>query len=187
MLTGKNFSFPHLKILFPTAPVRPYTPFGGELSNVWFDRLDINQNAPEHTETLEEICQVAKEFVEEESKSSNIPMNRIIVGGFSMGGALALHLGYRIVPNVAGVFALSSFLNEGTQVYDSVKGKCTSPLFMCHGDGDSLVPVKWAENTFYNLKDAGVTGNFYSLSDTQHELTRSELNKLQNWLTKTLA
>lgn len=188
MLSGGNFTFPHLRVLFPTAPVRRYTPFGGELANVWFDREDVHPKVPEHKETLNEICDMAVNFIKEESETNKIPMNRIVLGGFSMGGALALHLGYRYLPEIAGVFALSSFLNDGTEVYDRVKqNRHPCQLFMCHGEDDKLVELKWAENTFYELKKAGVTGNFYSLSNTQHELTRSGLNKLHSWLLKVLA
>lgn len=52
--------------------------------------------------------------------NSGIPPNRIVVGGFSMGGCLAMHTGYHLNQNLAGVFALSAFLNNNSIVYESL-------------------------------------------------------------------
>ena len=58
--------------------------------------------------------------IEEEATELGIPYNRIIVGGFSMGGALALHLAYRFNKPFAGCFTISSFLNHDSLVYEVI-------------------------------------------------------------------
>jgi phospholipase/carboxylesterase len=67
-----------------------------------------------------------------------IPADRIIVGGFSMGGALALHTAFHLNLDLAGVFACSSFINHGSIVYDSLKDRKMDQklpeLLMFHGD-----------------------------------------------------
>jgi phospholipase/carboxylesterase len=67
-----------------------------------------------------------------------IPAERIIVGGFSMGGALALHTAFHLHTNLAGVFACSSFLNHGSVVYESLAARKADKelpeLLMFHGD-----------------------------------------------------
>lgn len=127
-LLGRHFSIPHVKFIYPTAPVQPYTPLNNELSNVWFDRRAITIQAQENRRSLASIYETVNEMIDRETKFSNIPESRVIVGGFSMGGCLAMHTGYHLNTNLAGVFACSAFLNEGTIVYDSLDQKKSSEL-----------------------------------------------------------
>lgn len=186
-LLGKDISFPHLRILFPTAPLRPYTPMNGEPSHVWFDRLKISPDVPEHKPDLEIIGKEVSEIIKSEI-SHGISPDRIIVGGFSMGGALALHTAYRYYPQTKGVFALSSFLNNESEIYSHLKGKdgVKCPLLMFHGEKDELVPRQWAQTTFEKLKDLGVNGEFNLIKNTFHELKKHEIISLIEWINKTL-
>ncbi|CAG02781.1 unnamed protein product, partial [Tetraodon nigroviridis] len=127
-----DLAFTHIRVIYPTAPARPvispsfqwwpYTPMRGALSNVWFDRYKISRDCPEHLESIDTMCSTLGALIQDEV-NAGIPAHRIIVGGFSMGGAMALHLAGRYHPELAGVFALSSFLNK-----DSVAFQVTS----CH-------------------------------------------------------
>ncbi|XP_018579600.1 lysophospholipase-like protein 1 [Anoplophora glabripennis] len=182
-LTG-DFSLPHINFYFPTAPLRPYTPLQGELSNVWFDRYDITPDVPEHKETLESIGGEIKMFINKVVESG-VPLNRIIIGGFSMGGALALHTAYRFNPGLAGVFTLSSFLNNKSAVFNEPKALET-PLYMCHGDRDTLVPISWGQKTHKDLTNIGINGEFIPLQNTMHELKKNEMEGLLQWIQKIL-
>ncbi|GJQ82339.1 hypothetical protein Trydic_g411 [Trypoxylus dichotomus] len=164
-----DFTSPHLKFLFPTAPLRPYKPLNGEMSHVWFDRYDIVPTVPEHQETLASIDVQIKRLIDGEV-ANGTALNKIIVGGFSMGGALALHTAYRNVPGLAGAFALSSFLNNESSVYEALQSpsEChATPFIMFHGDHDTLVPSAWGEATYKGLKKQGVNGEFHMTSQKQ--------------------
>ncbi|MXQ82016.1 hypothetical protein E5288_WYG004791 [Bos mutus] len=115
---NQDLTFQHIKVIYPTAPPRPYTPLRGGISNVWFDRLKISNDCPEHLESIDVMCQVLTDLIDDEVKTG-IKKNRILVGGFSMGGCMAMHLAYRNHQDVAGVFALSSFLNKASAVYQA--------------------------------------------------------------------
>lgn len=189
-----EFPSTYIKFLFPTAPMRAYTPLGGERSHVWFDRYDITPDVAEHGETLEAMGIEVTRLIQQEVKGG-IPLDRIIVGGFSMGGALALHTAYRFSPGLAGVFALSSFLNEDSAVYrtivtssgdDNKTAKQSPPLYMCHGDRDTLVPMAWGKNTYEQLTKLGIQGNFHPIRNTLHELKKQELLDLFAWIKKIL-
>ncbi|OWR40609.1 hypothetical protein KGM_206138 [Danaus plexippus plexippus] len=185
-LLAKNFVFPHIKILYPTAPLQPYTPAGGLMSNVWFDRLGINPRAPEVLESLAQIEVDIKKLIKSENEAG-IPSSRIIVGGFSMGGALALHTAYRWDPNVAGVFAFSSFLNDNSVVYKELRDSATKvPLLQIHGDSDDLVELAWGEATFKELRSLGVQGNFHIMEKLGHSLNKRGLNIIKDWIDKHL-
>ncbi|XP_060531040.1 lysophospholipase-like protein 1 [Cylas formicarius] len=179
-----DFTSPHIKFYFPTAPLRPYTPLNGEPSYVWFDRYIITPDVAEHVESLSSIGNVIKSIINDIVKEG-VPLNRIIVGGFSMGGALALHSAFRFTPGLAGVFALSSFLNKNSTVYTELKAPET-PLYMCHGEKDSMVPISWGKKTFEELEKLHVKGEFVPIRFTLHELKKSELEGLFQWIAKIL-
>lgn len=86
------------------------------MQSVWFDRIAISNQAPEHIESVNSMCQNVSELIDKEV-ADGIPFSRIILGGFSMGGCLAMHLAYRYRTAVAGCFAMSSFLNKESIIY----------------------------------------------------------------------
>ncbi|KYO43578.1 lysophospholipase-like protein 1 [Alligator mississippiensis] len=141
---SQDLAFQHIKVIYPTAPARPYTPMKGALSTVWFDRYKISNDCPEHIETIDSMCKLLTELINEEIKNG-IQKDRILLGGFSMGGCMAMHLAYRYHQDVAGVFALSSFLNKTSLVYQALcKNESILPeLFQCHGTVDELVLYSW--------------------------------------------
>ncbi|KAL4657469.1 lysophospholipase-like protein 1 [Arapaima gigas] len=184
----QDLAFPHIRVIYPTAPARPYTPMGGALSNVWFDRYKISRDCPEHLESVEAMCRTLSEVVQQEVRAG-VSKHRMLIGGFSMGGAMALHLVSRFHPDVAGVFALSSFLNKDSKVFQTVqggRGQSMPELFQCHGTADALVPHNWGEMTVAQLQEEGVNATFHSFPGLQHQLARAELEKLRSWIIKKL-
>lgn len=85
-------------------------------SNVWFDRQAISITVPEVKRSIDIICNKASELIHQEV-CAGIPINRIVIGGFSMGGCLALQLAYRFKRSLAGCIAMSSFLNNESLVF----------------------------------------------------------------------
>lgn len=145
-------------------------------------------------------------FVQTNMKSDGLNLNRIIIGtyvnfflihsifyciklcfigGFSMGGSLALQEAFRFCPGLAGVFSMSSFLNNNTLLYKEVKASET-PLCMFHGDRDTLAPISWGQKTYNELMKKGIKGDFHIVKNAMHELKESELKALFNWIQQTL-
>ncbi|XP_046398444.1 lysophospholipase-like protein 1 [Ischnura elegans] len=183
-MLAKEWKFPHLRVLFPTAPVLNYKPMGGVPSNVWFDRHSISPEVPECLESIESSMGTLKQLVDKEIELG-IPLNRIIIGGFSMGGAMALHLTYRMFQSVGGCFAISSFLNDSSIVYQTLETtaqKPLPPLCMMHGDCDELVPMEWGAETLKQLQRCGVDGTMTIARRVTHEITREQIINLTNWI-----
>lgn len=109
-----------------------------------------------------------------------------------MGGALSLHAGLRFHPGIGGIFACSSFLNEGSSVYSTLaqrkaKAALAPPkLLMFHGNRDSLVPISWGKQTHGQLRALGVAAEFKELNNTMHELKAAELTEIQDWISTLL-
>ncbi|XP_054432574.1 lysophospholipase-like protein 1 isoform X2 [Pteronotus mesoamericanus] len=162
---------------------RPYTPMKGGISNVWFDRYKISNDCPEHLESIDIMCQMLTDLINDEVRSG-IQKNRILLGGFSMGGCMAMHLAYRKHRDVAGVFALSSFLNKESAVYQALRtqeGELPE-LFQCHGTADELVLHAWAAETSATLRALGVRADLHSFPGLYHELSPGELERLRAWV-----
>uniref|UniRef100_A0A8C8C633 palmitoyl-protein hydrolase n=1 Tax=Oncorhynchus tshawytscha TaxID=74940 RepID=A0A8C8C633_ONCTS len=141
-----------------------------------------------HLESIDAMANSLGAVIQAEVRAG-VPKHRMIIGGFSMGGAMALHLVCRYHRGVAGVFALSSFLNKDC----SISGKggshwaveeragAGSPLpelFQGHGTGDELVFHKWGGETTAVLKKAGMTTTLHSFQGLQHQLFRPEIELL---------
>ncbi|XP_038073988.1 lysophospholipase-like protein 1 [Patiria miniata] len=183
-LVQDDFRIPHVKTIFPTAPARRYTPAGGALSTVWYDRTRIAPNVPELLETIDPVCEQLGRLIDDEV-ARGIPKNRIVIGGFSMGGGMAMHLAYRFHHDVAGVFALSSFLNQDSVVYKVVSSKPSlPPLFACQGLRDPLVLSDWSKETVKQLSDCGVGCEFHTFPELYHEMNAKELHMLTDWIKK---
>ncbi|XP_069464685.1 lysophospholipase-like protein 1 [Ambystoma mexicanum] len=186
-ILNEDLCFQHIKVIFPTAPERAYTPMMGAPSNVWFDRYKISNDCPEHLESIDSTCHMLNDLIEDEV-NTGITKHRIVLGGFSMGGAMAMHLAYRFHQNVAGVFALSSFLNTSSIVYQTIlKDSSRLPeLYQCHGTADELVSHSWGEQTNSMLSSLGVMTSFHSIPNLYHEMNKAELVKLKSWIHKKL-
>ncbi|XP_065077136.1 lysophospholipase-like protein 1 [Ochlerotatus camptorhynchus] len=184
-LLGRDMEFPHIKVVIPTAPVQPYAPMGGDNSNVWFNRKRIEMDCPEIRTSLASIYDTVNEILIREM-AQGVPASRIIVGGFSMGGALALHTAYHLNRDLAGAFAISSFLNTGSIVYDSLDGVAEDEhlpsLMMFHGERDTLVPTEWGQTTFDELAKLGVRGQFVPHRTALHEIKKDQLLQVIKWV-----
>lgn len=179
-----DFDFPHIQVLFPTAPEQPYTAAMGLSRPVWFDRERIALNAAEKIDSVNVMMKQLSQLVNAEV-SKGIPEKRIVLGGFSMGGTMAMHLAYRRYNKVAGVFSLSSFLNENSEVYKAMKSNdYNPPLFMSHGINDSLVKYNWGQNTYAQIRKVGVKTEFYSYPGMGHELNGENLKLLKSWISE---
>ncbi|KAH0955155.1 hypothetical protein HN011_009621 [Eciton burchellii] len=184
IMNREKLQFSHIKLVYPSAPSQPYTANNGMMQNVWFDRMAISNQVPEHINSIDSMCQCVSALIKKEV-ADGIPSNRIILGGFSMGGCLALHLTYRFKTMVAGCFAMSSFLNKKSLIYEHLKANpedAKIPLLQYHGTFDNLVPIEWGEESAKNLEELGVDVKFVPLEQAEHELNRKEIQHWKDWL-----
>ncbi|XP_047494356.1 lysophospholipase-like protein 1 [Penaeus chinensis] len=184
MVFGQEFSFPHIRVVYPTSPERPYTPCSGMLQHVWFDRQAVDISAQEDVSSIKLMAEELNKLIDKEI-SLGIDVKRIVIGGFSMGSSMALQMGYCFRPDVAGIIALSSFLNQTSNVYKVLETEPEGerpPLFMCHGDSDKVVPFAWGERTFAQLQQRGVKGEFHSFPGLNHSLCKREVELMKKWL-----
>lgn len=144
---------PAWRFVFPNAPVRPVTINGGIPMRAWFDFLSRDSISPMDGKGIVASCRALEELIGREEQRG-IARNRIVLAGFSQGGAIALRTALLGERPVAGVLALSTFLPP---LEPETPGAAAAelPCFVAHGNYDEVLPVRLGLATRDALKGAG--------------------------------
>lgn len=154
----------------------------------WFDLRSLNPLDPEDEEGIEAACKRIHELVAEQEKQG-IPHDRIILGGFSQGGALSLYSALRYPKKLAGVVALSCWLPVH-QKFPGIASEANKkiPILQCHGDQDFVVPLAWGQASKVHLStflDESLY-KFKVYSNLAHSSSTAELNDVLDFIKKHL-
>ncbi|MGH7292138.1 MAG: alpha/beta hydrolase [Myxococcota bacterium] len=129
-----------VRFLFPNAPQRPVTINMGMRMRAWYDILQLGGGAEDEAGIRDSQRQVEK-LIEQE-KTRGIPARRIVLAGFSQGGAIVLQAGLRYAERLAGVMALSTYLPlAGTLAGERAAMNKDLPVVMAHGSLDPMIPM----------------------------------------------
>ena len=174
---------PGTRWIFPNAPVRPVTLNNGWRMRSWFDirhlgRDDDNREcAIESAESAEMIGELIKS-----EHARGIPYNRIALVGFSQGGAMSLYVGCRYPNRLAGMVCLSGhMIFKSTHVADSHDANRDTPVLMCHGSRDDIVPLSSAELSEKILRENGWPVDFETYP-MFHEVCMEEIQAVGEFL-----
>jgi phospholipase/carboxylesterase len=132
---------PAARYVFPHAPMRPVTINGGHVMRAWYDILgtDLTRREDEHGILA---SQFAVERLIEREAARSVPPSRVVLAGFSQGGAIALHTGLRQPAPVAGLIALSCYLPLADRFEaERAPASLRVPVLMAHGTSDPVVPL----------------------------------------------
>ncbi|UJR21830.1 hypothetical protein I4U23_024904 [Adineta vaga] len=147
----------HVKFIFPTAPIRKITLNNGMPMTGWFDAFGLNRSVQEDQDGILEASKYLNDLVEDEMKNG-ISSERIIIGGFSQGGAATLHTALTTSHLLAGVLALSTWLPLSKTFPDALVAgdkKRNVPILQCHGNRDPVVEIQWGRMTEELFKSMG--------------------------------
>jgi len=170
-----------LRFVFPHAPIRPVTINAGMRMRAWYDIVAIDRRARQDEEGIRESAAATVELIERE-KERGIPAARIVLAGFSQGGAVAIHTALRYPERLAGLIALSTWMPLG----ESLAGEGSAanrdlPVFMAHGRQDPMVPVALGEQTREALAAAGYPLDWQTY-DMPHAVCPAEIADISTWL-----
>ncbi|KAK9895164.1 Phospholipase/carboxylesterase [Cystobasidium minutum MCA 4210] len=181
-------SFPHVKWIFPHAPIIPITLNMGMEMPGWFDlkslkppRLD-DPRAEDEKGILESVAKI-QGLVNDESK--HVPSERIVVGGFSQGAALSLLVSLTTDKKIAGAVSLSGYLPLNLKVKELRKPESKdTKIFMAHGTVDQVLQYAWGEMSYKFLKEQLDMPNveFHTYKGMGHSATEEEFHDLAKWL-----
>ena len=179
-------AWPAIRFLFPDAPVRPVTINNGMAMRAWYDirEMDLANRADEQG-VAESVAQVEALIAREGERG--IPPSRIVLAGFSQGGAVTLAAGLRRRELLAGLVALSTYVPaaQGAQAA-LVEGAARQPVFMAHGSHDPVVPYAAGKQSAGLLRQLGFEVDWHEYP-MQHGLCAEEVRDLGDWFTARLA
>lgn len=172
---------PGIRFIFPHAPVRPVTINGGMAMRAWYDVKNMDLRREEDAASIEESAGIIEQYISAEM-SAGIPSEQIVLAGFSQGGAIVLHTGLRYPSKLCGVLALSAYLPLPERFLNEAgAANKTTPLMMCHGTYDQVIPVSAGKQSCEFLKQAGYAVNWHSYP-MQHSVCLEEVQDIGNWL-----
>jgi phospholipase/carboxylesterase len=174
--------WPGIRFVFPHAKVRPVTINGGVPMRAWYDIVSqsIEQRADE-AGVRDSVAEVDALIARERDRG--IPPSRVILIGFSQGGAIALASGLRREAGVAGIVSLSAYLPLAAQTVNEITpaGRAT-PVFLGHGLQDPVVPPVLGTRSRVALEALGVKVESHNYP-MGHSVCADEVRDLGDWLT----
>lgn len=170
-----------LRFIFPHAPMRPVTLNGGAQMRAWYDILGMDLQAEEDAQGIISSAVAVNELIAHEA-ARGIPLQRIILAGFSQGGAIALHTGIRQTEPLGGILALSTYLPLAKHLAQQQKPINHSvPILFAHGEHDPVIPMQFAKLSAELLSTAGfqIQWQAYPMA---HTLCPAEIQTISQWL-----
>jgi phospholipase/carboxylesterase len=170
-----------VRFVFPHAPMRAVTINNGMRMRAWYDILDLTPGGPQDDAGIRDSAAILAEFIQRE-RDSGIDVNRIVVAGFSQGGAIALYEALRYPERLAGVMALSTYLPlRTTLAAEASKANRDIPILMCHGSFDPMLPMRLGSNSRDLLRAEGYTVDWKEYP-MQHQVCLEEIHDISKFL-----
>lgn len=178
-------NLPHIKFTLPHAPYRPVTLNNGYEMRAWYDIFGLQPDSPQDEVGINGMQETINSMIEAEI-ARGIPSHRILLAGFSQGGAIALHTATRFDQPLAGVLALSTYLPLKNQLQEKqhVANKHL-PIWMAHGRHDSVITLSTAQSSRQALESAGYHVEWHEY-EMPHSVCEEEVNDIRDFLLRVL-
>ena len=173
-----------VRFVFPHAPVRPVTLNGGMAMRAWYDIISLDRSGPVDTDGINASSEMLEGLVARE-KQRGIDPGRIVLAGFSQGGAIAINTVLRSRGTLAGLMALSTWL----PLPDALQGShlnTTTPVFMAHGQFDPMIPMQYGRSAADALVGAGFEVDWHDYP-MAHAVCPQEIDDIRSWLVGVLS
>jgi phospholipase/carboxylesterase len=175
-----------VRFLFPHAPDMPVTINGGYVMPAWYDVLDADFRSRADLDGVRQSSEQLKGLIARE-RDRGIAASRIVLGGFSQGGAVALYTGVRHGERLGGIAALSAYLvDEATLDDEATSANRATPIFMAHGTEDEVVRFEWGDASRKRLEAGGWPVEWHAYR-MPHSAVREEIEDLGRFLARVLA
>lgn len=175
-----------IRFRFPHAPSRPVTINGGVSMPAWFDILGLDRHAAPDEKGIRESVGKLAGWVNE-AVADGFARERIVVAGFSQGGAVALNYALREPEALAGVIALSTYLPLQNQLKSEHAGRQSElPIFMVHGVHDPVLPMALAEESRDFMRSLGYDIEWQEYP-MPHSVCMEEIAEMRRWLVERLS
>lgn len=182
------------KFILPHAPKRKVTLNRGYSMPAWYDIFELHEGAKQDKEGILESVKAILELVAQEEQNG-ISRDKIVIGGFSQGGAISLSTGllFKTIPGnedkeaFGGILALSTYLpiQEHFEKHKSLVPTKT-PIYMCHGTDDYVIDYSWAEMSRNYIKNDLACPNikFQTMPHVGHSINEESIQSIESFLKK---
>lgn len=177
-----------LRFIFPHAPIRPVTINGGMSMRAWYDILSLERGGPVDESGIRESSQQLIGLIEREHERG-VSYDRILLAGFSQGGAIASHTAFRFPHRLAGLMALSTYLPLHRTFEEEVASSVDEefrklPIFMAHGSFDPVLPMQLGAHSRDLLESAGFKVEWHDYP-MAHAVCGEEIADIRDWILAT--
>lgn len=179
--------WPALRFVFPHAPVRPVTINNGLRMRAWYDIRDFNDlaNRADEAGVEESVAQVEALIAREGERG--VPAARVLLAGFSQGGAVTLAAGLRRSEPLGGLVGLSTYLPMADRlIREAGPAVRAQPVFMAHGSHDPVVPYRGGELAAARLRTLGAQVDWHAYP-MAHQVCAEEIAALGDWMSQRFA
>ena len=174
-----------VRFIFPHAPMRPVTINNGMVMRAWYD-IKMTDLVRKEDEAGLRASQAECEKLIANEVARGIPPHRIVLAGFSQGGAIALQTGLRHKARLAGLMVLSSYLPIASTVASEVSAASKAvPVFMAHGTHDPMIALSRATASRDQLTQLGCNIEWKQYP-MEHSLVMEEVRDMRDWLGRVL-
>lgn len=175
-----------VRFILPNAPVRPVTLNAGARMQGWYDIFGIGKEYPEDEEGIRSSAEYIESLIGNELQRG-IAASRIVLIGFSQGGAMVLHAGLRYRKPLAGVLAMSTYLplrhSVGKEFHAEQKA---TPILFMHGTADEVVSKAYAEDSYEKLKNIGLNVRWMEYP-MDHTVCLQQIEDINQFLVESLS
>lgn len=176
-----------VRFIFPHAPMIPVSINNGYVMRAWYDIKGIDIGSEQDETGIRDSQAFVEELIEQQI-SRGIASDRIVLAGFSQGGAIILQTGLRLEKSLAGLMVLSSYLPlAGSLEQEKTPQNVAVPIFMAHGDSDPVVSHELAYLARSQLEQQGYKLEWHEYSEMQHSVCAEEIEHISRWLQKVLS
>lgn len=174
-----------IRFIFPHAPVRPVTLNGGMPMRAWFDIKSLDRKGLVDEAGIRQSAERVQDLIAAERKDG-VAADRIVVAGFSQGGAIALYTVLRHPERLAGLMALSTYLPLADKLAaEAHVANADVPVLMCHGEFDAILPLELGQWSRDRLIEQGLKVEWHAYP-MAHEVNREQIRRIGQWLTEVL-
>ena len=174
-----------VRFVFPHAPTQPVTINGGAVMRAWYDVYALEGVRREDAAGIRASQASVEELIVRE-KARGVPAARLVLAGFSQGGAIALQTGLRHPERLPGIMALSTYLPLASSLAAEASAANRGvPIFMAHGLYDPLIPIEHAQMSRKLLESAGYRVEWHEYP-MEHSVCAEEIADVSAWLQRAL-
>ncbi len=172
-----------IRFIFPHAPAIPVTINSGYVMPAWYDILAMDIDRKVDTKQLEASAQAVAKLIDRELEKG-IPSERIVLAGFSQGGAVAYQTALTYPKPLAGLLAMSTYLATADSIQVNSANK-SLPIEIFHGLQDPVVPESLGKKAQQRLQALGYTPGYFTYA-MEHSVSAAEVKDLADFIKKWL-